>query len=48
MSYEYPQETERLIQKLADAVTNLDAEDADRLADLLSDLLSDEPGAGRF
>lgn len=47
-SYEYPQETERLIQKLADAVTNLDAEDAERLADLLSDLLSDEPGAGRF
>ena len=34
-SYKYPQETEQNIRKLADAVTNLDAEEADRIADIL-------------
>ncbi len=34
-SYKYPQETEQNIRKLADAVTNLDAEEANRIADIL-------------
>ncbi len=34
-SYEYPKDMGRNIQKLAEAVTNLDLEEADRLADLL-------------
>lgn len=33
--YEYPDEVEQNIQKLADAVTNLDSEEAERLAELL-------------
>ncbi len=33
--YEYPEEMDQNIQKLAEAVTNLDSEEADRLADLL-------------
>lgn len=33
--YEYPEEMAENIQKLAEAVTNLDSEEADRLADLL-------------
>lgn len=34
-SYKFSQETEKNIRKLADAVTNLDAEEADRIADIL-------------
>lgn len=34
-AYEYPEEIGQNIQKLAEAVTNLDAEEADRLADIL-------------
>ena len=35
-AYEYPKEINENIQKLAESVTNLDPEEADRLADLLS------------
>ena len=34
-SYEYPEDMGQNIQKLAEAVTNLDPDEADRLADLL-------------
>ena len=34
-SYEYPEDIGKNMQKLAEAVTNLDPEEADRLADLL-------------
>ena len=33
--YDYPEEMAENIEKLAEAVTNLDSEEADRLADLL-------------
>ena len=33
--YSYSKEADALIQKLADAVTNLDAEETDRIANLL-------------
>lgn len=35
LAYDYPEETGQHIRRLAEAVTNLDAEEADRLADLL-------------
>ena len=34
-SYEYPEDMGQNIQKLAEAVTNLNPDEADRLADLL-------------
>ena len=35
-SYAYPEDMARNIRQLADAVTNLDPEEADRLANLLT------------
>ena len=37
LEYQYPEETEQNIRRLAEAVTNLDPQEADRLAGLLMD-----------
>ena len=37
LEYQYPEETEQNIRRLAEAVTNLDPQEADRLTGLLMD-----------
>ena len=45
-TYKYPDEMEQNIQELAKAVTNLNPEEADRLADLLIGQMEGRSGIG--